>query len=60
MLLGGLRYVWYFSPLERWVAWVYAPLAYVGHLNLLAYLLLMALLVIVLMLIPRPLGSKLF
>ena len=36
----GLRYLWYYSPLEPVVAWAYAVIAYVGHLSALAYILL--------------------
>lgn len=53
-LLGvvGLRYVWYYSPLEPLVGWVYAGLAYVGHLSALAYIPLLAL-VPVMILVPQ-------
>src|SRR4030095_9132242 len=49
----GLRYLWYYSPLEPFVGWTYAGLAYVGHLSALAYVPLI-LLVPVMMLVPRP------
>ncbi len=49
----GLRYLWYYSPLEPLVGWTYAGLAYVGHLSALAYIPLI-LLVPVMMLVPRP------
>lgn len=54
-LLGvvGLRYLWPYSPLEPAVAWVYAVLAYVGHLTALASIPVL-LLVPVMLLIPRP------
>ena len=29
----GLRYLWYYSPLEPLVGWPYAVVAYVGHLS---------------------------
>src|SRR6266568_3804730 len=53
-LLGvvGLRYVWYYSPLEPLVGWVYAGLAYMGHLSALAYIPLLAL-VPVMILVPQ-------
>src|SRR4029453_5992422 len=49
----GLRYLWYYPPLEPFVGWTYAGLAYVGHLSALAYVPLI-LLVPVMMLVPRP------
>ena len=49
----GLRYLWYYSPLQPLVGWTYAGLAYVGHLSALAYVPLI-LLVPVMMLVPRP------
>jgi len=54
-LLGvvGLRYLWYYVAVGPSVAWVYALLAYVGHLSALAYLPFL-LLVPVIALIPRP------
>src|SRR5438046_571991 len=54
-LLGivGLRYLWYYSPLEPLVGWVYAGFAYTGHLSGLAYIPLF-MLVPVMILIPRP------
>ena len=49
----GLRYLWYYVALGPSVAWVYAALAYVGHLSALAYIPFL-LLVPVIVLIPRP------
>ena len=39
-LLGliGLRYLWLYMRLSPTVAWVYAPLGYIGHIAVLAYL----------------------
>ena len=55
VLLGvvGLRYLWYYSALSPSLAWVYAVLAYVGHLSALAYIPFL-LLVPVIGLVPRP------
>ncbi len=50
----GLRYLWHYSPLEPSVGWVYAVLAYVGHLSALAYIPFLLLLVPVTVLIPWP------
>jgi membrane-anchored protein YejM (alkaline phosphatase superfamily) len=49
----GLRYLWYFSALGPSLAWIYAVLAYVGHLTALAYIPFL-LLVPVMVLFPRP------
>jgi len=49
----GLRYLWYYSPLEPVVAWAYAVIAYVGHLSALAYILFILLLPLILV-VPRP------
>ena len=49
----GLRYLWHYSPLEPVVAWVYAVIAYVGHLSALAYIPFLLLLPVIL-LAPRP------
>ena len=49
----GLRYLWYYVALGPSVAWVYAALAYVGHLSALAYIPFL-LLVPVIVLIPWP------
>src|SRR5437762_8045577 len=50
----GLRYLWYYSPLEPLVGWPYAVLAHVGHLSTLGYVPLLLLLLPVLLLIPQP------
>jgi membrane-anchored protein YejM (alkaline phosphatase superfamily) len=49
----GLRYLWYYSALTPSFAWVYAVLAYIGHLAALAYVPFL-LLVPVMLLLPRP------
>ena len=49
----GLRYLWHYSPLEPVVAWVYAVIAYIGHLSALAYMPFLLLLPVIL-LVPRP------
>ena len=49
----GLRYLWYYAALGPSAAWVYAVLAYVGQLSVLAYIPYL-LLVPVIMLLPRP------
>ena len=49
----GLRYLWHYSPLEPLVGWVYAVIAYVGHLSALAYMPFLFLLPVIL-LVPRP------
>jgi uncharacterized protein len=54
MALIGLRYLWHYAPLEPWVGWTYAALAYVGHWSALTYLPLLLLLTPVLLLFPRP------
>ncbi len=53
MTVVGLPYLWYYFALGPSFAWVYAVLAYVGHLSALAYLAFL-LLVPVIALIPRP------
>ena len=53
LALVGLRYLWYYSPLDPWVGWSYAALAFAGHLAALAYLPLLLLLPVMLLL-PRP------
>ena len=60
----GLRYLWYYSALAPSVSWVYAVLAYVGQVTVLAYLPFL-LLVPVMLLVPRsglilPLAVVLF
>ena len=49
----GLRYLWYYFTLGPSFAWLYAVIAYVGHLSALAYLVFL-LLIPVIALIPRP------
>jgi uncharacterized protein len=49
----GLRYLWYYSPLQPLIGWIYAGVAYVGHLSALAFIPFL-LLVPVMLLIPRP------
>ncbi len=49
----GLRYLWYYAALAPGGAWVYAVLAYVGHLTVLA-LPLLVFVIPVIALIPRP------
>lgn len=55
-LLGliGLRYLWLYLRLSPTVAGVYAPLAYVGHIAVLAYLPIFLLVLPVILLLPRP------
>ena len=50
----GLPYLWYFSALGPSFAWLYALVAYVGHLSLFAYLPFLLLLAPVAVLIPLP------
>ena len=38
LAIVGLRYLWYYSPLEPSIGWVYAGVAYLGHLGALAFL----------------------
>jgi membrane-anchored protein YejM (alkaline phosphatase superfamily) len=49
----GLRYLWYYSPLEPSIGWIYAGVAYLGHLGALAYLPFL-LLIPVTLLFPEP------
>ena len=49
----GIRYLWYFSALGPSIAWLYALVAYIGHLALLAYLPFLLLLAPTIILIPR-------
>jgi uncharacterized protein len=55
-LLGiiGLRYLWLYVRLSPSVAWGYVPLAYVGHVSVLAYLPCLLVLMPVILLSPRP------
>ena len=55
-LLGfiGLRYLWLYMRLSPTVAWVYAPLGYVGHIAVLAYLPILLVVVPLILLLPRP------
>ena len=55
-LLGliGLRYLWLYLRLSPTVAGVYAPIAYVGHIAVLAYLPIFLLVLPVILLLPRP------
>jgi uncharacterized protein len=50
----GLRYLWYYFALTPSAAWLYAILAYVGHVTALAFIPCILVLVPVMMLIPRP------
>jgi uncharacterized protein len=57
----GLRYLWYYGPPSPAAGWAYAAIAYAGHMSALAYVPLLALLVPVILLVPRasvvvPLG----
>jgi membrane-anchored protein YejM (alkaline phosphatase superfamily) len=54
LMVVGLRYLWYYSALTPSTAWLYAIVAYVGHLSVLACLPLLLLLFPVMMLIPQP------
>ena len=61
LLLVGLRYLWPYAALGPSVAWIYAALAYVSHLSVLAYTPFLLLLIPVIVLVPRsrvvvPLG----
>lgn len=49
----GLRYLWYYAGIAPGVGWIYAVLAYVGHLSMLAYVPFL-LLVPIILLLPRP------
>jgi membrane-anchored protein YejM (alkaline phosphatase superfamily) len=55
-LLGliGLPYLWLYLRLSPTAAWVYAPLAYVGHIAVLAYLPIFLLVLPLILLLPRP------
>lgn len=52
LALIGLRYLWYYGALAPSAAWIYAVLAYLGHLSFLAYVPYL-LLVPVIALFPR-------
>jgi membrane-anchored protein YejM (alkaline phosphatase superfamily) len=54
LMVVGLRYLWYYSALTPSTAWLYAIVAYVGHLSVLACIPLLLLLFPVMMLIPQP------
>ena len=53
LMIVGLGYLWRYSPVGV-VGWVYAAIAYLGHLAVLAYVPLVLVLVPAAMLIPRP------
>jgi membrane-anchored protein YejM (alkaline phosphatase superfamily) len=53
LALIGLRYLWYYSRLAPATGWIYALIAFLGHMGALAALLLLLLLPLIL-LIPRP------
>ncbi|PYM19028.1 MAG: hypothetical protein DMD81_04475 [Candidatus Rokuibacteriota bacterium] len=53
LVIIGLRYLLHYSPLSPWPGWIYAVLAFLGHLSLLAYLPLLLLLPVMLLL-PWP------
>ena len=50
----GLRYLWYYFALTPSPAWLYAIVAFMGHVAMLAYIPIALVLVPVTMLIPRP------
>lgn len=52
-LLVGIGYLWHYRPVGV-VGWVYAAAAYLGHLAVLAYLPLVAILIPLALVIPRP------
>src|SRR5262245_27641675 len=54
LTIVGLPYLWHYSPLTPWLGWLYALLAYVGHLGALAYGPFVLLLAPVILLLPRP------
>jgi len=54
LALVALRYLWYYSALGPSAAWLYAVVAFAGHMFLLAYLPFLVLLVPVIVLLPRP------
>ena len=49
----GLRYLWYYAGIAPGAGWIYAVLAYVGHLSLLAFVPFL-LLVPMVLLVPLP------
>jgi membrane-anchored protein YejM (alkaline phosphatase superfamily) len=49
----GLQYLWHYTPVAP-VGWIYAVLAFVGHLSALAYLPFLLVLVPATALIPKP------
>src|SRR6266498_2014984 len=53
LALIGLRYLWYYSRLAPSTGWIYALIAFLGHMGALACLPLL-LLVPLILLIPRP------
>ena len=53
LALIGLRYLWYYSRLTPSTGWIYALIAFVGHMGALACLPLL-LLPLLILLIPRP------
>jgi len=54
LAIVGLRYLWHYSAVAPAVGWLFAVLAYVGHLSALAYVPLLVLLAPVILLVPRP------
>lgn len=52
LALIGLRYLWYYVRFSPSVAWVYAILAFVGHLSALAYLPFLLVLAPVILIVP--------
>src|SRR5262245_15149182 len=53
LLLIGLGYVWRYSPVG-FAGWAYAAIAYLGHLGVIAYVPLVAILTTAAALLPRP------
>jgi uncharacterized protein len=54
LALIGLRYFWLYVRLSPTVAWVYAPIAFLGHISALAYLPILLLIVPLALLLPWP------
>jgi membrane-anchored protein YejM (alkaline phosphatase superfamily) len=54
LALIGLSYLWLYVRLSPTVAWVYAPLAYLGHIAVLAYLPILLFVLPLILLFPRP------